>query len=362
LGFAGYMLWSFLAENYSLTWVAKYTDASLPVSLRVAAIWAGQEGTLLLWLLALVAITWTYLWGRVSKVLLGEQFLLLLGLLLLNPLAQSGIDSGMGLNPLLRTSWMLYHPPVVFIGYALLTVPFAEGLLGEKGPGKKYLHLGWLMLGTGLALGGFWAYGVLGWGGFWSWDPVEAASLVPWLLATVALHLYHRDRGRPFTIPTVLLTLWALRHSLQRDGTARSLAHFGVILFLIGVVASSQYSSSQTVSLESGAMQELGEIELRQAELVKPVIWRQLWQDIYISPLSVGDRGGEIVTRAVALVGVDRMGTEVTLQLYSPGEAESLLVAEVSTKPLMNFVRFGVLLTLLGGLATFIEHVLTKRD
>ncbi|KAF0196048.1 MAG: cytochrome c-type bioproteinis protein CcmF [Bacillota bacterium] len=554
LGLMSYMVWAFLAEKYSLTWVSKYSDASLPTPLRVAAIWAGQEGTLLLWLLALVAITWTYPWGRVSKVLLGEQLLLLLGFLLLNPLAQSGIDGGLGLNPLLRTSWMLYHPPVVFMGYALLTVPFAEGLLGEVGRGKGYLRLGWLMLGTGLTLGGFWAYRVLGWGGFWAWDPVEAASLVPWLLATVALHLYHRDQARPFTvlayvaviwavaitrsgilattsvhafagsstapylylllvihvgvslyvlfknrkqqdplplvwqavalyalwvaagtalplisslvlsdvmsigpgfyrsgaIPTVLLTAWALRHSLQRDGTARSLTHFGVILFLIGAVASSQYSSSQTLSLESGDMQEVGElgitytrtpsggaitavfradtiqtrVELRQAELVKPVIWRQLWQDIYISPLSVGDRGGEIVTLksgevlerygeriellgliegmrleghtlvaevlygeelvvpalvvteggirgrkallptggAVALVGVDNMGTEVTLQLYSPQEAESLLVAEVSVKPLMNFVRFGVILTLLGGLATLIESVLSKHD
>lgn len=252
---------------------------------------------------------------------------------------------------------------------------------------------------------------------------------------------------RSGAVPVVALTVWALRHSLQRDGTAKSLAHFGVILFLIGAVASSQYSSSQTLSLESGDMQELGElsitytrvhtggevtavfrdetihtsVNLRQAELVKPIIWRQLWQDIYISPLSVGDRGGEIVTLrsgeviewygeeirllgllegirleghtlvaevlydgelvvpaivvtdgavkgrkaplptggAVALIGV--MGTEVTLQLYTSQETESLLVAEVSVKPLMNFVRYGVLLTILGGLATFIEHVLSKR-
>ena len=220
LGLAAYMLWSFITERYSLTWVARYTDASLPTSLRVAAIWAGQEGTLLLWLIALIAITWVYPWGRVSKVLLGEQLLLLLGFLLLNPLAQSGIDSGLGLNPLLRTSWMLYHPPVVFIGYALLTVPFAEGLLGEGGRGKAYLHLGWLMLGAGLALGGFWAYRVLGWGGFWAWDPVEAASLVPWLLATMALHLYRRDQGRPFTVLAYVSVIWAI--AITRSGILAS--------------------------------------------------------------------------------------------------------------------------------------------
>ena len=109
---------------------------------------------------------------------------------------------------------------MVFIGYALLTVPFAEGLLGEGGRGKAYLHLGWLMLGAGLALGGFWAYRVLGWGGFWAWDPVEAASLVPWLLATMALHLYRRDQGRPFTVLAYVSVIWAI--AITRSGILAS--------------------------------------------------------------------------------------------------------------------------------------------
>ena len=328
----------------------------------------GLEGAFLLWLVTLIVITWAYPWGRVSQVLLCEQILLLLGFLLLNPLAQSSIEL------------MRYHHPVVFIGYALLTVPFAEALLGVSDRGKSYLHLGWLMLSTGLALGGLRAYRVLGGGGLWSWEPVAAASLVTWLLVTMGLHLYLRDQGRPFTIlayvsaiwatalmcsgnlaavpglgraiyiymllashmvvsfyvlmkhrkkqdplplvwqatglyalwivvvtalplavrpgfyrsgavPAVLLTVWALRHSLRRDGTGKSLAHFGVILVLLGIVVSGQYSSSQTLSLEGGDMQQ----------------------------------------------------------------------QEVSTNPITSLVGFGVALTLFGGLATFAEHSLNKR-
>jgi len=515
--------------------------------LRIAAMWAGQEGTLLIWLLALLVITWLYPWGKVTKVLIGEQFLLMVGFLLLNPLTNSGIQSGLGLNPILQSSWMLMHPPVVFIGYALLTVPFAEALLGEDNVGGAYLRWGWWFLSVGLALGGAWAYRVLGWGGFWAWDPVEAASLVPWLLATIALHLYSSGRARPFAlgafaaviwaavvtrsgifadtsvhafassnssyylyllllihtgltvhslyryrkqytplplvwqavtlyalwvlagtllpplsrlllgaarspsvgyyrsgaVPAAALVLWSLRNSLKRDGSAKGLAHFGVVLFLIGAVGGALYSSSQTVALESGVMAELGkmtfsynrhssgaditafagndtwqqEVSLRSSAVPKPVIWRQLWQDTYISPISIGDRGGnsfvlrqgesvnhngvdlellgilqgmrleghtlvaellyagELVTPAlvltdtgvkgrkallpnggsVAVTNVSPENNEVTVHVYSAEEAESLLIAEVSTRPLMFFVRFGVVFTLLGGLVAFIE-------
>ena len=166
---------------------------------------SGLEGAFLLWLLTLIVITWAYPWGRVSHVLIGEQILLLLGFLLLNPLAHSGIEL------------MPYHHPVVFIGYALLTVPFAEALLGVSDRGKSYLHLGWLMLSTGLALGGLRAYRVFGGGGVLSWEPVTVASLVTWLLVTMGLHLYSRDQGRPFTMLAYVSAIWAT--ALKCSGT-----------------------------------------------------------------------------------------------------------------------------------------------
>lgn len=199
-----YLLYALITHKFQYYYVYAHSNLSLPLEYLVSAFWAGQEGTYLLWAL-LVALS-GYILIKKEKELLSAimpfmllaQLFLLLFLILENPffhLGQPPLD-GMGLNPLLMDPWMVIHPPVVFVGYALLTIPFAyaAAALWKKDWNKGFLRAlpwagaGWLFLGAGILIGGAWAYRVLGWGGYWGWDPVENASLIPWLTGTALVH------------------------------------------------------------------------------------------------------------------------------------------------------------------------------
>lgn len=194
----------FLQHRFEYEYVAANSSRALSPALTFAAMWAGQEGSILLWA-AIGAITGLALAlqpGRLSApamVFSGIAQLFMIGLLLVrSPFRLSDIvpADGHGLNPLLEDPWMVSHPPTLFVGYAAMLPPFALGAAALwRGEYQEWNRRVWpwtlfavVSLGLGIVLGGIWAYKVLGWGGYWGWDPVENASLVPWLMAVALLH------------------------------------------------------------------------------------------------------------------------------------------------------------------------------
>ncbi len=193
-----------LTHRFDVAYVQSYTSRDLPLPLLISAFWAGQEGSFLLWALmtSVIGVILARRSGDDERfvmpfIALAQLFLLLL-LIAKSPFAptQGVAEEGHGLHPLLQNVWMVAHPPILFLGYALMTVLFAYamGALVKREyetwvtPVFPWLLAAWTTLFVGIALGGYWAYETLGWGGFWGWDPVENSSLVPWLTVTALLH------------------------------------------------------------------------------------------------------------------------------------------------------------------------------
>lgn len=203
------LLNAFLTRNFQVDYVARYSSSDLPLFYTVTAFWAGQEGSLLLWTLLLSLFTIIFWFSvktrKYSGISLGVTsitlaFFNLVVSLPANPFKTlpQPLREGFGLNPLLQNLGMVFHPPTVFFAYALFTFPFAIsiGVLISKAFDEKawirdmrlWSIFAWLFIGIGNVLGALWAYVELGWGGFWAWDPVENASLLPWLTGTALLH------------------------------------------------------------------------------------------------------------------------------------------------------------------------------
>ena len=250
------LLQAFLTHDFSLSYVARYSDSTLPFFYTITAFWAGQEGSLLFWMLtiALSGITFLcsasyrdlseknqiYFWMFFMAV---QAFFLLLLTSMSNPFTAlpNPPSDGQGLNPLLRNVGMILHPPLLFIGYAGFTIPACLALgaviAGERqvwiAPSHNWILVSWAMLTAGILLGGWWAYMELGWGGYWAWDPVENASLIPWFSATALLHTMIAERKFGFlsrtnvflACLTFLLCLFATY--LVRSGVVNSLHAFG---------------------------------------------------------------------------------------------------------------------------------------
>ena len=209
---SGFFLQAILADKFQYAYVLEHSSKSLGFWYKLAAFWAGQEGSFLLWFLLHGLIGAYFLKKNKMErpaffIYVMVQAMLALFLLAKNPfmLAQVQAD-GAGLNPLLQDFWMVIHPPVVFIGYAAFAVPFAYALgnLLGKHPQNDWMKkslpwalFAWLSLGAGIFMGGYWAYKTLGWGGYWGWDPVENASLVPWLSGGALVHLLYLARREP---------------------------------------------------------------------------------------------------------------------------------------------------------------------
>ena len=206
----------FFSDNFSIAYVVAHSNRDLAPFYKIAALWAGQEGSLLFWsfLLAIyvfsVLVTYRNKNGElmpyVGVVMAGVQiFFLTLNNFVASPfklLASPGADGvmhyvartdGNGLTPLLQYPEMVIHPPNLYSGYTGFTIPFAFalGALLARYPGEKWIHLtrkwtmiAWMFQSMGILLGAHWAYAVLGWGGYWGWDPVENASFLPWLTGT----------------------------------------------------------------------------------------------------------------------------------------------------------------------------------
>ena len=197
-------------DNFSLTYILHHSNRELPIAYKFAVLWSGQEGSLLFWALLLSAYGFVLrlrhktdprLFAHASVIIAAVQiFFLLLVNFAAHPfgITQGALPAdGNGLNPLLQYPEMVIHPPMLYLGYVGFTVPFAFGLgaLIMRYPGEKWIHITrrwtmvtWAFLTIGIFLGSHWAYNVLGWGGYWSWDPVENASFMPWLTGNAFLH------------------------------------------------------------------------------------------------------------------------------------------------------------------------------
>jgi cytochrome c-type biogenesis protein CcmF len=244
--------------------LVEHSNRTLPLFFKFAAIWSGQQGSLLFWSLLLsiyvFSVLFTYrgkqpeLMPSVGVVLVSVQlFSLILNNFIASPFQVLGAAGptgalqwiaradGNGLNPLLQYTEMVIHPPMLYSGYTGFTIPFAFALAALLGryPGGKWIHLtrrwtmiAWGFQGIGILLGAHWAYAVLGWGGYWAWDPVENASLMPWLTGTAFLHsvMMQEKRGmmRVWNVWLVFRTflLCILGAFLTRSGVVSSVHAF----------------------------------------------------------------------------------------------------------------------------------------
>ncbi len=204
------LVWSVFTNDFSITYIMEHSNRALPAPYKFAALWSGQEGSLLLWcwllatygfVLRLRHKTDVKLYAYAGTILAGVQVFFLAVVNFAAPpfaLLRGSIPAdGNGLNPLLQYPEMVIHPPMLYLGYVGFSVPFAFalGALMMRYPGEKWIKITrswtmvtWLFLTCGIFLGMHWAYAVLGWGGYWGWDPVENASFMPWLTGTAFLH------------------------------------------------------------------------------------------------------------------------------------------------------------------------------
>ena len=267
----GFLTYAFIANDFSVMYVAQNSNTALPLIYRISAVWGGHEGSLLLW--ALMMAAWTAAVGLFSRRLpdvMVARVVAIMGLVsagflafmvftsnpfarLMNPPAD-----GRDLNPLLQDPGLVLHPPMLYMGYVGFSVAFAfaiAALLGGRLDAawarwsRPWTIIAWVFLTLGITLGSWWAYYELGWGGWWFWDPVENASFLPWLVGTALMHsLAVSEKRGAFKSWTVLLAIFAFSLSLLgtflvRSGVLTSVHAFAsdpsrgiFILMLLGVV------------------------------------------------------------------------------------------------------------------------------
>jgi cytochrome c-type biogenesis protein CcmF len=241
---------SFIKHDFSVLYVASNSNTALPLQYRIAGVWGGHEGSLLLWVLMLCS--WMVAVARFSRHLplpvlariLSVMGLVSVGFLLFMLLTSNPFDrlfpaplDGRDLNPLLQDPGMVFHPPLLYMGYVGFSVAFAFAIAALIGGNldatwarwtRPWTTVAWMFLTIGIALGSSWAYYELGWGGWWFWDPVENASFMPWLVGTALIHsLAVTEKRGSFKSWTVLLAI-----------TAFSLSLLGTFLVRSGVLSS----------------------------------------------------------------------------------------------------------------------------
>ena len=258
------VVYLFVTDNFSMAYVVSHSNRDLATFFKVVALWSGQEGSLLFWCFLLsiyifsVLVAYRNKHGElmpyVGTILAGVQlFFLTISNFVASPfksLAIAGTSGGLeyfaradgnGLNPVLQYPEMIIHPPNLYSGYTGFTIPFAFALaaLLARYPGEKWIHLtrkwtmiAWCFQTVGILLGAHWAYAVLGWGGYWGWDPVENASFLPWLTGTAFLHsvMMQEKRGmmKVWNVWLVFITfmLCILGTMLTRSGVVSSVHAF----------------------------------------------------------------------------------------------------------------------------------------
>lgn len=274
LAYAG-LTSAFVNNDFSVLYVAQHSNSALPLPYRVAGVWGGHEGSLLLWVMMLVtwmlgvAVFSQHLPAAVVSRILSVMALVGLGLLLFllltsNPFERlfPAAEDGRDLNPLLQDPGMVIHPPMLYMGYVGFSVAYAFAVAALIGGNldsqwarwtRPWTLAAWIFLTIGIMLGSAWAYYELGWGGWWFWDPVENASFMPWLVGTALIHsLAVTEKRGSFKNWTVLLAILAFSLSLLgtflvRSGVLSSVHAFAsdprrglfILAFLLVVVGAS---------------------------------------------------------------------------------------------------------------------------
>jgi len=298
---SGIMLWALVTRNYGFYSVMSHVDNGLELAYVITAFWAGSEGSLLFWELSMALCgaifvftpgykslserTKAYYWIFFFVV---NGFFLLMLTCWVNPFMQAvpAPPDGKGMNPLLRNPGMIFHPPLLLLGYAMYVVPACAALAGAmSGETRKWISatrnwsvLSWTFLSAGIILGAWWSYMELGWGGYWAWDPVENASLIPWFTGTAFLHTAIVGARRNALAKTNILimaltfVLCVFGTYLVRSGVVESLHAFGeggvalpllsFILFLTAV------SCLATLFAKPGEQRSLGDLMSREGLLV----------------------------------------------------------------------------------------------
>jgi cytochrome c-type biogenesis protein CcmF len=253
---SGIMVHAFVTGNYAIKYVQHYSDSAQPLAYKVASYWGGLDGSIMFWVFLLSVfgtiavsvnreryrelIPWV-----VATIAATEMFFIFIMVVHNNPfstfLTQVPTE-GKGLNPLLQNFYMAIHPPSLYTGFVAMTIPYAFGIAalitGHLDDAwlravRRWTMIGWLFLTFGLTLGMLWAYETLGWGGFWGWDPVENAGLLPWFTATAFLHsvMVQERRGmlRVWNVTLVIVTFFLTIFGtfMTRSGVVQSVHAFG---------------------------------------------------------------------------------------------------------------------------------------
>jgi cytochrome c-type biogenesis protein CcmF len=249
-----------MMRDFRVEYVYQYSGMDLPTYYQFSSFWAGQKGSFLIWLFwgALLGLLVRRTAGPNEPAIMGVYTLTLMGLLLIlvrqNPFIMLGKTptDGVGLNPLLQDNWMVIHPPIMFIGYAASAIPFSfamASLWRRKYDGWAERAFPWalggfMVLGTAITMGGYWAYKTLGWGGYWGWDPVENASFIPFLFGTTMIHGLHMERAQGryrranyvfafLTYISVLYGTFLTRSGVLADFSVHSFVDLGISGWLI---------------------------------------------------------------------------------------------------------------------------------
>src|SRR6187399_2251107 len=253
---SGVLVHAFVTGNYGIKYVQRYSNAAQPLAYKITSYWGGLDGSIMFWVLLLSVfgtiavasnrerhrelIPWV-----VAIISATEMFFIFIMVVHNNPfdtfVASTPVD-GKGLNPLLQNFYMAIHPPSLYTGFVAMTIPYAFGMAalitGHLDDAwlravRRWTMIGWLFLTFGLTLGMLWAYEELGWGGFWGWDPVENAGLLPWFTATAFLHsvMVQERRGmlRVWNVTLVITTFFLTIFGtfMTRSGVVQSVHAFG---------------------------------------------------------------------------------------------------------------------------------------
>ena len=250
------IIYAFLAGDYSLQYVQHTSDSAMPLFYKITAFWGGLDGSLLFWVLLLALFSAMAVRANrrrhpeliphvVTVLVTINVFFVGLLVFLKNPFEPFLLEApteGRGLNPLLQNAYMVIHPPSLYLGYVSLAVPYAFGMAAMitgqvdsawQASVRRWTLFSWMFLTLGLILGGLWAYEELGWGGYWAWDPVENAGLLPWFTATAFLHsvMIQERRGmlRVWNLILVVISFWLsiVGTFMTRSGVVQSVHAFG---------------------------------------------------------------------------------------------------------------------------------------
>nr|MDT0251957.1 heme lyase CcmF/NrfE family subunit [Endozoicomonas sp.] len=270
------LVWAFVTDDFSVDYVARHSNSLLPMQYKISATWGGHEGSLLLWVLiltgwmAMVALKSDRLPPELAARVLSVMGMITVGFLLFTLLTSSPFnrilpfppEDGADLNPLLQDFGLIIHPPMLYMGYVGFSVAFAFAIAALLGGqldsawarwARPWTTAAWVFLTLGVSLGSWWAYYELGWGGWWFWDPVENASLMPWLVGTALMHsLAVTEKRGLFKSWTLLLAIFTFSLSLLgtflvRSGVLTSVHAFAndperglfILIYLMVVVGAS---------------------------------------------------------------------------------------------------------------------------